>query len=164
MSPGYHAGPMKTFLLAAALFASSGLAFAQAPQEHVHQHGGDVMPFDLARTVHVFRMNDDGGVQKVVLRADVKDPQQVELIRHHLMMEAMRFQNGDYSDPARLHGPAMPGLRELQARASRIKVSYQELPDGAEIRFRAHDIGTITAIHRWFGAQLSEHGADARAE
>ena len=155
---------MKTVLLAAALFVSPAAVFAQAMQEHVHEHAGDVMPFDMAKTVHVFHMTDDGGVQRVVLRPESKDAEQVHLIQHHLMMEAMRFQKGDYSDPARLHGPAMPGLRELQARASRIKVSYQELPDGAEIRFRAHDIGTITAIHRWFGAQLSEHGADARAE
>lgn len=161
---GCYAGPMKTLLLAAALFATSPFVLAQVPQEHVHQHGGDVMPFDLAKTVHVFRMTDEGGVQKVVMRGDAKDPQQVEMIQHHLMMEAQRFQKGDYGDPARLHGPAMPGLRELEARASRIKVSYNALPDGAEIRFRAHDIGTITAIHRWFGAQLSEHGADARAE
>jgi hypothetical protein len=26
------------------------------------------------------------------------------------------------------------------------------------------DLRLLTALHRWFGAQLSEHGADARAE
>jgi len=25
-------------------------------------------------------------------------------------------------------------------------------------------LSILTAIHRWFGAQLSEHGADAKAE
>jgi hypothetical protein len=155
---------MKPLVLAAAFLLAPALAPAQTPQQHVHQHGGDVMPFDLGKTVHVFRMTTDGGVQKVVLRGDSKDAQQVPMIQHHLMMEAQRFQKGDFGDPARLHGPAMPGLKELQARAPRIQVSYHALPDGAEIRFRAGDIETITAIHRWFGAQLSEHGADARAE
>ena len=32
------------------------------------------------------------------------------------------------------------------------------------ITFETKELGIITAIHRWFGAQLSEHGADARAE
>jgi hypothetical protein len=58
----------------------------------------------------------------------------------------------------------MPGLRELQAGAPRLKITYAPLPDGAEIRFRTRDIHLVTAVHRWFGAQLSEHGADARAE
>lgn len=58
----------------------------------------------------------------------------------------------------------MPGLKELEANASRIKVSYSKLPAGAQITFRTEDVHLLTAIHRWFGAQLSEHGADARAE
>jgi hypothetical protein len=155
---------MKTIVLAAALFAASPCVLAQSPQEHVHMHGGDVMPFDLAKTVHIFRMTTDGGVQKVVLRGESKDAQQVQMIQHHLMMEAAQFRKGDFTDPARLHGPSMPGLHEMQQRASRMQVVYKALPDGAEIRFKARDIETITAIHRWFGAQLSEHGADARAE
>jgi len=94
-------------LAAATLLAASTLTAAQTPQEHVHGHGHDVMPFDLARTVHVFRMTDDGGIQKVVVRGESPQPQQVAMIQHHLALEA---------------------------------------------------------VHRWFGAQLSEHGADARAE
>ena len=58
----------------------------------------------------------------------------------------------------------MPGLSDLQANAVQIRITYTELPDGAQITFEAKDIHTITAIHRWFGAQLSEHGADATAE
>jgi hypothetical protein len=38
------------------------------------------------------------------------------------------------------------------------------LSDGAEITFKTTDPHLLTAIHRWFGAQLSEHGADAKAE
>jgi hypothetical protein len=58
----------------------------------------------------------------------------------------------------------MPGLRELQAGAKRISVSYAGLAEGAQITFKTADRHLLTAIHRWFGAQLSEHGADARAE
>lgn len=30
--------------------------------------------------------------------------------------------------------------------------------------FETRDLRLLTAIHRWFGAQLSEHGSDVRAE
>lgn len=121
------------------------------------------MPFDLSRTVHLFRMTETGGVQRVLIR-DADASEQVALIRGHLEHEARAFQRGDYADPARLHGAQMPGLKELQAGAARVKVIYAALPDGAEIRFETTDPALLTAIHRWFGAQLSEHGADARAE
>ena len=41
--------------------------------------------------------------------------------------------------------------------------AYRPLAAGGEIRFKTSDIRLITAIHRWFGAQLPEHGADAQA-
>jgi hypothetical protein len=63
-----------------------------------------------------------------------------------------------------LHGKTMPGLQEIEAGAARIKVSYADLPTGAQITFQTADVRLVTAIHRWFGAQLSEHGADAKAE
>lgn len=148
----------------AALIAFSALASAQTVQEHVHRHGHEVMPFDLSRTIHIFRMTEDGGTQKVVMRDGSSDPEQVHMIQHHLMMEAAEFQKGNFADPAQLHGAAMPGLREMQAAAPRMQITYRALANGAEIRFHAKDIKQITAVHRWFGAQLSEHGADARAE
>ncbi len=86
------------------------------------------------------------------------------MIQQHLKHEAEAFQRGDYSDPATLHGREMPGLKELQAGAKQIEVSYSDLPDGAELVFRTTDLHLLTAIHRWFGAQLSDHGADARSE
>ncbi|MGB5147524.1 MAG: hypothetical protein WBN86_10410, partial [Porticoccaceae bacterium] len=64
----------------------------------------------------------------------------------------------------KLHGANMPGLKELQEGSSRVKVGYSSLPNGAEITFETEDLHLLTAVHRWFGAQLSEHGADAQAE
>jgi hypothetical protein len=141
-----------------------GVSLAQDVQHHVHEHGHAVMPFDLAATVHVFRMTETGGIQRVETRKHPGDAQQVRLIREHLQAEAQRFRRGDFGDPASLHGRTMPGLAELTAGAARIRVAYREVPDGAEIVFSARDIHSITSIHRWFGAQLSEHGADARAQ
>jgi hypothetical protein len=89
------------------------------------------------------------------------NPKQVSLIQHHLQHEASEFQKGNFADPATLHGAAMPGLKELQADVSKIRVTYSELPSGAQITFETSDVHALTALHRWFGAQLSEHGADA---
>ncbi len=136
---------------------------AQTQQQHVHDMSHGVMPFDVAKTVHIFRMTESGGIERVVVK-ETSDADQVRLIQQHLRKEASRFQHGDYSDPATLHGASMPGLQELQLGAQRVKVSYSDLSNGAEIGFETADQRLITAIHRWFGAQLSEHGADAKAE
>lgn len=151
----------KAFAILALLNCSTVLA--QTPQEHVHQMAHSVMPFDISKAMHIFKMTELGGIQRIVAR-DPNDTVQVSLIRQHLKVEAERFQRGDYSDPATLHGADMPGLKELQAGSSHIKVLYMEVPAGAALTFQTTDLHLLTAIHRWFGAQLSEHGADARAE
>jgi hypothetical protein len=122
--------------------------------------GQEVMPFDLAKTAHIFQMTEEGGIERVIVK-DPADSDQIRLVQQHLQHEAEAFQRGDYTDPARLHGKDMPGLGALQAGASHVKVTYTALPTGAEIKFETADIHLLTAIHQWFGAQLSEHGADA---
>jgi hypothetical protein len=149
--------------IAVLLVFGSATVFAQTRQEHVHQMAHSIMPFDVSKTVHIFKMTESGGVQRVIA-IDPGATDQVALIQMHLQHEAEMFQHGDYADPAMLHGTDMPGLKDLQAGSSRIKVSYATLPSGAEITFETTDLHLLTALHRWFGAQLSEHGADARSE
>ncbi len=146
-----------------ALTLGSTLAVAQTTQQHIHEMGHTVMPFDLNKTMHIFRMTDSGGVQTVVVK-DVQDKHQIGPIRQHLQHEAEAFQRGDYADPMSLHGAAMPGVSELASHHVEITVSYSDSPLGAALSFTTHDQHLVTAIHRWFGAQLSEHGADARPE
>jgi hypothetical protein len=156
---------MKFALVAAGvcIFSWMSRAPAQTQQEHVHNSAHTVMPFDMSKTLHIFRMTEQGGVQRVVI-TDPSAKDQVPLIQQHLKHEAERFRNGDYSDPGALHGKDMPGLKDLQAAKSQVAVYYAGRPDGAEITFSTEDRRLLTAIHRWFGAQLSEHGADAKAE
>ena len=148
--------------IAVLMVFSSSVLFAQTTQDSVHHMSHGVMPFDMAKTMHVFKMTESGGVERVVAR-DPGASDQVSMIQQHLKHEAEKFQRGDYSDPAKLHGTDMPGLKELRTGASRIKISYTKLSAGAEITFETTDLHLLTAIHRWFGAQLSEHGADAKA-
>lgn len=152
-------------LIATGFAATLGITptLGQTKQEHIHAMGQTVMPFDLKKTVHIFRMTDSGGVQSVVVK-DAHDKDQIELIRQHLQHEAKAFQRGDYADPMSLHGATMPGVSELGSHYQEISVSYSELPLGAAITFETQDKHLVTAIHRWFGAQLSEHGSDAKPE
>ena len=140
------------------------LCWATEPQTErqmkVHHMGANVMPFDLSKTLHIFEMTDHGGIQQVIIR-DPKDKAQIPIIRKHLQYEAMRFREGNFTDPISLHGKNMPGIKELSANASKIKIDYGDLTNGAQLTFETNDLHLITAIHRWFGAQLSDHGADA---
>ena len=149
--------------IGSALALASTLTVAQTTQQHVHSMGHTVMPFDLNKTMHIFRMTESGGVQSVVIK-DAQDKDELGPIRQHLQHEAEAFQRGDYADPTSLHGTVMPGVSELARHHAEITVSYSELPLGAALTFRTRDQDLVTAIHRWFGAQLSEHGADARSE
>ena len=40
------------------LLLSSSATFAQAPQERVHEMSHSVMPFDMSKTIHVFKMTE----------------------------------------------------------------------------------------------------------
>ncbi len=154
-------------VIAVALIAAIIIYYRDKPtsapanrQEMVHVMGQNVMPFDLNKTSHVFQMTDNGGIQKVVVK-DRSDKEQIELIRQHLQHEAMNFSAGNYVDPQTLHGNEMSGIKDLQAGATKVTVQFESLSDGAQIVFTTNDQNLITAIHKWFGAQLSDHGADA---
>ena len=130
-------------------------------QAEVAARGATVMPFDLDRTTHVFTPLPDGGVQRVVV--DGRDRSQVPLIRAHLRTEARRFARGDFGDPAAIHGHQMPGLRTLRAHAAKLDVRYAPVAAGARIRYRSRDRRVVQALHAWFAAQRSDHGAHATA-
>jgi hypothetical protein len=144
----------------AVAIATNGGRLISTRQAQVAERGAQVMPFDLERTTHVFEKLPDGGLQTV--RADdPADTAQVQLIQAHLASEAERFRQGDFSDPAAIHGHAMPGLAELRAGANRIDVRYSALSDGAQIRYTTGDPALIESLHHWFDAQLMDHGTDA---
>jgi hypothetical protein len=122
----------------------------------VDARGATVMPFDLTRTQHSFQSLHNGGLEQV-LANDGNDAQQIGLIRQHLRMEADRFRQGDFSDPATIHGTDMPGLTELQAGAARLQIDYSDLSNGAQIRYTSDDPVLVAAIHDWFTAQDMDH-------
>lgn len=148
----------------AALAISVGAHGADAQrQADVAHRGGDVMPFDLKATTHIFTTSAEGGTQRVVAKR-ANDTAQVGLVRQHLHDIEAEFRKGDFSGPSHIHGDDMPGLAELKAaEPGEIAVDYKDVNGGAELRFRARDAKLIAALHQWFDAQLADHGADAMA-
>ncbi|MBN2700284.1 MAG: aspartate carbamoyltransferase [Methylothermaceae bacterium] len=156
-------------LLASALIgltlALPTLAQTASPEriDEVAKRGAHVMPFDLKQTQHIFTKTQAGGVQQVIAR-DPKNIRQIALIRQHLRKISQEFGRGDFSNPAKIHGENMPGLAELRnAKPGQLRVEYKELDNGAEITYASDDPGLIAGIHKWFDAQLSDHGPDAIA-
>lgn len=152
-----------TFLLIFLLPASIGAA-APADEkrlDEVAERGARVMPFDLEKTMHVFTKTESGGIQKVTVK-NISDQEQVSLIRAHLSEIANEFKQGNFSNPEKIHGEGMPGLSELKAaKPGDIKIEYKVLPIGAQISYSTESPQLITAIHRWFDAQLSDHARHA---
>jgi hypothetical protein len=128
----------------------------------IEARGAQVMPFDQKKTTHIFRKTDGGGVQSVVVK-DPADQRQIELIRSHLREEAEKFRQGNYEDPARIHGMDMPGLKELEAGYTRVAVGYADLPDGGRITYTTAEPALVSALHAWFDRQVMDHGAHAKA-
>ena len=148
-----------TIAAAVAVFATASLP-AQTRQAEVAKRGAVVMPFDLEQTMHDFQKLKDGGLQKVVAK-DPSNKKQIVLIQSHLKEESEKFRKGDFSDPAKIHGEDMPGLAQLKAGAKQIDVRYNTLPDGAQIQYTTKDPRLVAAIHRWFDAQVLDHGPHA---
>lgn len=142
-------------LLAAPLAAQT----AAKHRDTVERKSEHVMPFDMNRTMHMFDPKPDGGVQTVIVHDD--GTEQIALVRSHLRKEAAAFSRGDFTDPVSIHGAAMPGLAELRSGAQRIHITYATVPNGATIQYRTSDPKLIVALHRWFAAQVDEHGMHA---
>jgi hypothetical protein len=149
------------FLVLATAALAVCLADDVSRQATVRERSTDVMPFDLSATTHVFTKTSTGGVQRVVTK-DPSDSKQAQLVRAHLTDVAQRFSRGDFSDPAHVHGAGMPGLAALKASApGDLQVQYRDVRAGGEIEYRSDRQATVTALHEWFDAQVSDHGHDA---
>lgn len=162
---GSSAAVMALLAVAAGMLAGCSGDDGANRQDEIAERGAAVMPFDLDKTHHTFEQNDRGGVE-AVRALDSKDTRQIDLIRSHLQLETTKFATGDFSDPTAIHGMAMPGVAALSAgaKAGRLTIGYAELPDGASITYASDDPVLVAAIHDWFNAQVSDHGAHASAQ
>ncbi len=154
-------------LFVAAVLQSSAPASAGASAQSAHhamvmEHGARVMPFDLTKAMHMFTATQHGGDVEVMVHGG--DAKQIVLVRSHLRNEASKFALGDYSDPAYIHGNAMPGLAIMHKTTARVLVDYSDTPMGGRITLRSADVSTISAIHSWIAAQQRDHAAGDRKQ
>lgn len=153
--------PLLFFVLFFAMSVQADEAATEKRLDGVAERGAQIMPFDLEQTTHVFSKTEWGGLQQIIVK-DNTNTRQIKLVRDHLSKISREFADGDFSDPERIHGKDMPGLTELSAaKPGRIKIVYKELPNGAEIAYTSDYPEIISAIHRWFDAQLSDHARHA---
>lgn len=158
---------MKSAFVLLALLLAGPAAMARPADEQrqaeVAGRGGDVMPFSLSATQHVFTKTRQGGIQRVVAR-DPADTAQVRLVRRHLHQIQAQFRRGDFAGPAHIHGQDMPGLARLAAaKPGELAIEYRDVRGGAQLAYRSGSPALVSAVHAWFDAQLSDHGHDAMA-
>lgn len=150
-------------MTALTVFAVAGAVYAadNQRQAEVERRGADVMPFNLKGTTHSFTKTEGGGIQRVIVN-NPADTQQVMLVREHLRTIQRQFANGDFSGPTHIHGASMPGLAILKAaKPGQVDIQYKDVPAGAELSYHSADKKVVSALHDWFDAQLSDHGAHA---
>jgi len=158
---------MKKFILSLPVLVAAlslpALAADAQRQAEVAKLGADVMPFSLKATTHIFTKTADGGIQRVVAK-NAADAKQIKLVREHLRNIRSQFLKGDFSGPSHIHGADMPGLAELQSsKPGQVSIEYKDVKAGAELTYGTADPKLVAALHQWFDAQLSDHGADAMA-
>lgn len=137
------------------------MAHAQR-QAEVSERGKDVMPFSLPATTHIFSKTAEGGIQQVIAKK-ADDADQVKLVRQHLQEIREQFLKGDFSGPSHIHGKDMPGLAELrEAKLGQVEITYKDVQGGAELTYKTANASLVVALHKWFDAQLSDHGKDAK--
>jgi hypothetical protein len=157
---------MKNYpLILAGLLLFSTTAFAlektsPAPIDEAHQRMQQVVPFTLDQTRQTFTKTVHGGVQHVVAKSE-GDTRQIKLIQAHLLEISNQFRKGDFSVTERMHGSDMPGLAQLKtAKTDDIRFEYKALENGAQIHYSTEYSQFVQALHKWFDAQISEHGSD----
>lgn len=129
---------------------------AQSHAAVVESHGDQAMGFPHDKTVHHFRVLQDGGAIEVVVN-DPKDKQNLEAIRSHLSRISGMFAKGDFSTPMFVHDRLPPGVTTMKLMKSAIAYSYQETPLGGSVRLRSTNPVAIAAIHDFLRFQITEH-------
>jgi len=132
-------------------------------QHMIHAKSPMVMPFDMDKVTHYFIKNGSGGILRIKTKK-LNDTVQTSLIRSHLKKEYTLFSNADFKDPKTLHGMKMPGLKTLSESKGKFNVEYENLSDGAQIIFSSKESEVVKAIHKWFDAQIKDHGSDAKSK
>jgi hypothetical protein len=157
---------MKAAVIATA-FAATVVGFARPgaaqhdPSAHAHHaavdaRGARVMGFDQARTVHHFRLYQDGGAIDVAV-TDVADTADRDAIRQHLPHIARMFAEGRFDAPMLVHDTEVPGTAELTRLRTAVSYTYVETPGGGRVDIVTTQPEALAAVHRFLAFQIADH-------
>jgi hypothetical protein len=143
-------------VLVAAASAQHGADSQAAHHAGVDARGARVMGFDQQRTVHHFRLYEDGGTIDVA----VKDPANHvdrDAIRQHLPHIARLFADGRFDAPMLVHATEVPGRPELARLKAAVSYVYVETPGGARVDIVTTHPEALAAVHRFLAFQIADH-------
>jgi hypothetical protein len=129
------------------------------------ERGAQAMGFDQERTVHHFRLYEDGGAIEVAVK-QASDHANLHAIRRHLPEIAGLFKAGDFGKPALTHAQQVPGTAEMTRLKDRITYQYGETPMGGRVRIVTRDAAALAAVHAFLRFQIEDHrtGDSGRVE
>ena len=129
----------------------AALAFAG---QHAHAPGG--MDFDQDRTVHHFRLAEDGGAIEIEVRR-AGDVDLRETVRMHLRHLSGEFAAGNFAKPFATHGETPAGVPDMVRLNDRITYSFENMKNGGRVRIRAAGQEARDAVHAFLRYQIREH-------
>ena len=122
--------------------------------QHAHTPGG--MDFDQDKTVHHFRLAQDGGAIEI----EVRDPANVTLrdtVRMHLRHLAQEFAAGTFDKPFATHGETPDGVPDMIRLKDGIGYGFENTKNGGRVRIRAAGRAARAAVHAFLRYQIREH-------
>jgi hypothetical protein len=125
-------------------------------QADVDKHGDMAMGFPHDKTTHHFHLLPDGGAIEVTVN-DVRDAENLRMIRMHLKHITAMFSNGDFSIPMFVHSEVPPGTTEMKNRRANIAYSFEELPAGGRVRITTENHDALNAVHDFLNFQIEDH-------
>lgn len=155
---------MQPTVIAIACLALAAVPVAAAAQHDpaAHHHaavdarGARIMGFDQARTVHHFRLYDDGGAIDVAVK-DASDTVDRDAICRHLPHIARMFTDGRFDAPMLVHDTQVPGTPELARLEGVVRYTYVETPDGGRVDIVTTHPEALAAVHRFLVFQIADH-------
>jgi hypothetical protein len=123
----------------------------------VERHGDEAMGFPHDKTMHHFRLAENGGAIEVTAN-DPKDSPNIEAIRMHLEHIARSFSEGDFSIPMFVHDSIPPGVTTMKLMKEKIHFAYEQIDAGGRVSIATEDPIARAAIHDFLRFQITDHG------
>lgn len=121
-----------------------------------HAHTSSGMNFDQDRTVHHFRLAEDGGAIEIDVRR-AADVALRDTVRMHLQHLSLELAAGNFGKPVATHNGMPDGVPDLIRLKGGIGYSFETMKHGGRVRIRAAGREARDAVHAFLRYQIREH-------